>query len=376
MRSFSILLHALCPTIIISSAHAAQQKRQESPGLLINPPGFFPLPTPHAPRPEPLISSQPQSEQFTLNLSNIQGDILISPSAVNIAFSNSGLELLLGVTNLTASGDPFAAGQASDAFNLGDPSPIQNNWIPGFVDTAALHGVFLIGAQNTSLANDVLDQIISYLNDSIVEIYSLQASARPGDKEGHEHFGYLDGISQPGISGFTTNPVNGQVVIPPGIILLGEEGDPVVRPEWAQDGSFLVFRQMQQLVPEFDTFLTNNALMIPEITTLEEGRDLLGARMMGRANRAFPLSDNLTLAADPNLNNDFNYTLTDDNSLCPFASHIRKSYPRSDLDETTVDNLHRIMRASTPYGPEVTAEETASNTTTFDRGLAFGDLWL
>lgn len=113
-------------------------------------------------------------------------EILTSPpSAVNIAFSNSGLELL-GITNFTSPTDPFTAGQASDAVNLGDPLPIENNWVSAFLDTSALHGVFLIGAENITVVNQTLDQITSSLNDSIVEIYQLQASARPGDQEGHE----------------------------------------------------------------------------------------------------------------------------------------------------------------------------------------------
>lgn len=71
-------------------------------------------------------------------------------------------------------------------------------------------------------------------------------------------------------------------MIPAGIILVGEEGDTIDRPAWAQDGSFLAFRQLAQLVPEFNQFLADNALLIPGINTTEGGRELLGARMMGR----------------------------------------------------------------------------------------------
>lgn len=113
-------------------------------------------------------------------------EILTSPpSAVNIAFSNSGLEIL-GITNFTSPSDPFTAGQASDAVNLGDPMPIENNWVPGFLNSSLLHGVFLIGAENDTMIDQTLFQITSYLNDSIVEIHQLRAAARPGDQEGHE----------------------------------------------------------------------------------------------------------------------------------------------------------------------------------------------
>jgi hypothetical protein len=106
-------------------------------------------------------------------------------------------------------------------------------------------------------------------------------------------FGFLDGIGQPPVSGFTITPVPGQEIINPGIILLGEPGDTMSRPSWAKDGSFLVFRQLQQLVPEFDDFVVNNA---PPVTglTASQASDLFGARMIGRwksvCGRRAPLS--------------------------------------------------------------------------------------
>jgi deferrochelatase/peroxidase EfeB len=95
----------------------------------------------------------------------------------------------------------------------------------------------------------------------------------------------LDGISQPAVTGFDPgNP--GQTFVDPGIILVGEDGDTgnSSRAPWTKDGSFLVFRQLKQLVPEFNKFLLDNALPTANGTTLtqQEGADLLGARMVGR----------------------------------------------------------------------------------------------
>jgi deferrochelatase/peroxidase EfeB len=36
------------------------------------------------------------------------------------------------------------------------------------------------------------------------------------------------------------------------MIFCGHDGDDMNQPKWAKDGSFLVFRDLQQLVPEFD----------------------------------------------------------------------------------------------------------------------------
>jgi deferrochelatase/peroxidase EfeB len=145
-----------------------------------------------------------------------------------------------------------------------------------------------------------------------------------------------------------------------------------------------VFRQLQQLVPEFNQFLATHPLDTDTLTP-EEGSELLGARMVGRwkSVRAFPslllrlylhffyaqgapiflspTADDPVLAADPNRNNDFNYLIASDpepgtenhfnQTRCPFSAHIRKVHPRGDFDPTTIAT-HRIIRSSIPYGPE------------------------
>ncbi|KAF8584882.1 DyP-type peroxidase [Ramaria rubella] len=302
-------------------------------------------------------------------------DVAQQPAtALNIAFSQSGLTAL-GVNDLTSSNDPFTSGQAADAQNLGDPTPINKNWVPGFADTKNLHGVILLASDTVAKIDTELAKLKSILGDSIAEVYRLQGEARPNEEEGHEHFGFLDGISQPGIEGFTATPVPGQDKIPAGIILVGGANDTGNHPDWAKDGSFLAFRQLKQLVPEFNKFLTDNPVMVSEVKTAEQGRQLMGARMIGRWKSGAPvdltpLQDDPALGADPFRNNNFTFFGPGDNSRCPFAAHIRKTYPRSDLSEV-VNDRHRIIRAGIPYGPEVTVAEAASNTTTIERGLAF-----
>ena len=63
---------------------------------------------------------------------------------------------------------------------------------------------------------------------------------------------------------------------------MGRDGDPVTtRLPWALDGSLLAFRYLPQLVPEFDTFLTQNPISIPGLSPVQ-GSELLGARLVGR----------------------------------------------------------------------------------------------
>jgi hypothetical protein len=88
-------------------------------------------------------------------------------------------------------------------------------------------------------------------------------------------FGFNDGLSQPAIRGFDLKPFAGQQEIPSGVILLGGPGDTRTE-EFAKDGSFLVFRKLAQLVPEFDDWLDSNS------KDIKGGAELLGARVVGR----------------------------------------------------------------------------------------------
>lgn len=193
----------------------------------------------------------------------------------------------------------------------------------------------------------------------------------------------MDGISNPAVSGYTTDVLPGQVVVPPGVILLNRPGDTLVRPTWALDGTFMVFRKLQQKVPEFNAWTLANAVEDPARNLSQKGgAALLGARMFGRWKSGAPtdlapFTDDPALGADPTRNNDFNFAhpgadIATDQTLCPFSAHIRKVNPRADVPGA-LDISHHGMRSSIAYGPEVTDAETNSSVTTEDRGLAFGE---
>lgn len=170
----------------------------------------------------------------------------------------------------------------------------------------------------------------------------------------------------------------------PGTIITGRLGDTGIRPLWTRDGTFMAFRKLQQKVPEFNKWLLDNAPpRVPSgaSLTLQQRADLLGARMVGRWRSGAPtdlapVTDDPALGADPQRNNNFDFThpfklIATDQSECPFSAHIRKTNPRADL--LNADIINHAIRAGTPYGPEVSAAENATSTTTQDRGLAFGE---
>ena len=87
-------------------------------------------------------------------------------------------------------------------------------------------------------------------------------------------------------------------MVDPGVVIMGYKGDPVLddpyapvkRPEWARDGTIMVFRKLEQFVPEFDDYLERNGRRWREFApggeacnlTDKEGAELWGARMIGR----------------------------------------------------------------------------------------------
>ena len=215
----------------------------------------------------------------------------------------------------------------------------------------------------------------------------------------------MDGISNPVVTGFDTVINPGPKLVEPGVLVTGHTGDPglSIRAPWAVDGSFIAFRWLSQLVPEFNDFLNKNP--IPKdgngkVLTPEEGSELLGARMVGRWKSGAPIDmtpfrDNPALGRDKtryiyivlqvhryidflNRNNDFFFAGEITSELrCPFAAHVRKTNPRDDLEVPPPPRApipvepNRIMRRGVAFGPEVTLVENLTGKTLHSRGLLF-----
>ncbi|KIM34766.1 hypothetical protein M413DRAFT_450072 [Hebeloma cylindrosporum] len=318
---------------------------------------------------------------------------LVHIVGVNIAFSHKGF-VKLGIDDTTLGGveDPFVIGQKQDAItNLGDPKKADGNpdWDSHFLQE--IHGVILISGESHGSIRKTKYEIehifgVHSPHASIKEIVTLQGDVRPGDESGHEHFGFLDGISNPVVNGFDTVINPGPKTVDPGVVVTGHTGDITQRADWATDGSFLVFRYLFQHVPEFNDFLKKNPIAKDgdgKVLTPEEGSDLLGARMVGRWKSGAPIDitpfkDDPALGTDPKRNNDFAFAGEISSQLrCPFAAHVRKTNPRDDLEVPPPPTPpiaiegRRIMRRGVQFGPEVTREEAHTAKTQHGRGLLF-----
>ncbi|KAI1172119.1 hypothetical protein F4777DRAFT_562962 [Nemania sp. FL0916] len=332
----------------------------------------------------PLITDTNEAKKFHETIRELKREAakkghprhMIENSGVNISFSQKGL-VALGISD-DIGDDGFKNGMLADAVDLGDDL---TEWDDSFKEE--IHGVIVATANSKSVLDATFHKIrnifhVGHKDAAIEEVAFLAGRVRPGAESGHEHFGFNDGLSQPAVKDVDAGVVSepGEQPVRQGVILLGREGDAVQRPSWALDGSFLVFRYLKQLVPEFDAFLDANALDIgptePGDTT---GAELLGARLVGRWKSGAPI-DLTPLRDDPALahNNDFRFD-PQNQDRCPFAAHIRKTNPRSDLDQFGGTEIRRIIRRGIAFGPEVTDQEKearrSSDDEKLERGLLF-----
>lgn len=255
--------------------------------------------------------------------------------------------------------------------------------------------------------------------------YIEEGSVLP--EKGHEHFGFKDGISQPGVRGRVSQMADdflaprllppdhpqapyfgkpGQLLIWPGEFILGLarqndkeplESLPAIPPEpaWLRNGSFLVFRRLRQDVPAFRHFVAAAAqklAQMPEFAGLSE--DALASRLVGRWKSGTPLmrapgKDDPAIGRDDAVSNHFFFAHETEaislpgeprqmipgcpadaaGFLCPHAAHVRKVNPRDISSDSGSALSRRILRRGVPYGSPFDPADPAGAAT--DRGLLF-----
>ncbi len=314
---------------------------------------------------------------------------------MNLAFTFNGLKTL-GLFSESDKADPkldssFTHGQRSVAASLGDDL---GRWLPAYANDAVIHGVILMASWRPKPVDALIaattesNRFIQVLASSVRLIHQEPGKIRSGvgpngiDQQGHEHFGFADGVSQPGVKGLTTpnNPLNpdqgspGQDLVAPGEFVFGPyakevpAGSPSVdatppRP-WMANGSYMVFRRLRQDVGAFQAYVEDSW------HNLAHSPQQFAARMIGRWPDGSPLvrnpqqSNPLESEKFSAIDNDFDFGPENDpgppptifadkdQKLCPFASHIRRMYMRSDADDDASER-HRILRAGIAFGNDM-----------------------
>lgn len=328
----------------------------------------------------------------------------LSATWLNVGFTFPGLKAV-GVTANEQGQFPaeFRAGMVARAAVLGDvgrsaparwPAPLRQQ----------SHAVVIIGADQSADRATAIQHQKQLAAAHGVEVLWVQQAAVRSDQPGFEHFGYRDGISQPGIRGYTpvSDPSNpnqgapGQDLVWPGEFLIGHPtqagaGRPITAlgpassggPGWARNGSFLVFRRLRQDVAGFRAF----EHAVAHSTGMSD--DLAGAKLVGRYKSGAPLVTTGNQPTDPGLAdpslltganiNNFTYAADPSGSAAPLACHIRKANPRDESAHAggLADTLtHRIIRRGIPFGASLPLGTPASDPSANppfpnDRGLFF-----
>lgn len=280
----------------------------------------------------------------------------IKSTWMNIALSH---KLLSKLNSETAQfKDPaFKDGLASHSSDLGDPSSgphSAQHWVVGGASSEA-DVIMIIEADERA---DMLDELArieesftsltdgsgNHIDAGIRVMFVDEGANLPQPLAGHEHFGFLDGVSQPGLRGRLSNdptdvltlrqnpnkrdqpanPANppspsnkiqtaqgkpGQDLLYPGEFIFGYPkqnkdeapdadgpnphpgpdslnnpfGTGRVGPTWAKDGSYLVYRRLRQDVGAFHKFLHDTAVakQVPEPVNSSAARRL-GSSLVGR----------------------------------------------------------------------------------------------
>lgn len=334
--------------------------------------------------------------------------------ALNIAFTRAGLRVL-GLSDAAVVGfsREFTEGMAGPDRGhrqrmLGDVGrAAPSSWDWGGPNTPGIDAMLFVFARTAADLERLLGEERERAGRHGVSLHGVLSTQWLGLKE---HFGFDDGIAQPGIAGLHGEGESGRHApeIPPGEVLLGypnayermplsptveETGrsarhlqraapDPagLARPrDFGRNGSYVVFRQLEQDVKAFWEDLHHRAEGDPG------RRAALAAKMIGRWPNGAPL---VRFPSAPPEHpegrpaNDFVYAEDLDGDRCPIGAHIRRTNPRDGLRPNTHESLivsgrHRLLRRGRAYGPplserfdpdEVLRSEQASSAR---RGLHF-----
>jgi len=306
--------------------------------------------------------------------------------------------------------EPFTQGMRDRAGRLGDVgASAPGNWVAPF-GSPGVHALLIIAGDEPVALDSLVREHRRLLSVHGVELLLDQAGDVRPDLPGHEHFGFRDGISQPGLRGVTPvsdperpdqgNP--GQDLLWPGEFVLGQptqdprpgpDGElntspgPVstAGPAWTVNGSFLVLRRLRQDVPGFRDLVAtaaSQAGMAPDrLAAKLVGRWPSGAPMEGAAgsDRVDPSGRDPGLLT-PQRINDFEFGADVDGYAVPCAAHIRKTYPRDLVLPTGTESAtqtHRLLRRGIPFGAPYDASAPAASRRGSqpaypdDRGLLF-----
>ncbi|KAG8769978.1 hypothetical protein FRC12_004592 [Ceratobasidium sp. 428] len=162
-----------------------------------------------------------------------------------IGFTRMGLNLILDKPETSIGEDRFDKRRMrDDKTYLGDLSNWEKIFDTKFFDEEhgsagndqdALHGVIIVFEASEEKCKETSRKALDIFGSSIKEVGSIMGKNRPDQWRKHEHFGYMDGISQPVMRGVGEKAIKPYLDVDPGVIVIGHTGDSLLkkRPDWA-----------------------------------------------------------------------------------------------------------------------------------------------
>lgn len=244
--------------------------------------------------------------------------------------------------------------------------PVIGEWDNGLNDDA--HFLLILADSCREKVDDGVELVKKSISSFADIVFEQEGDVLKNEEgAGIEHFGYVDGISQPLFFEDEINEYRKQNNIPFAVPTSYFAFDPsaevglVLAPDpFAQSsnakGSYLVFRKLEQ---DVEGFKKAEEELARKLGLSPEDEERAGAMLVGRFEDGTPIQlskEDGMIGSD--IINNFDY-VRDDESKCPYHAHIRKTNPRSDSPNS---KSHIMARRGIPYG-----ERTATK----KKGLLF-----
>lgn len=333
---------------------------------------------------EPNVATHREVRAFNELFSEIRarrGEDVIEATWMAVMLSARGFQELEADLSGLPDGEgktAFLEGMARRAEQIGDTREpdVPSNWKKAFrPDAPGIHALIVLAADRVDDLERHLDEVRQRIEDADCEVvFSERGRTLEGGLRGHEHFGFKDGISQPSVVGVDPPPTEGE---PPAVALgefvLGypdERGEIAAVDDLFKDGSFVVFRRLQQDVFAFRQQTQMSIAGADPVPTPSQ----LGAKMVGRWPSGTPTATSPDEdQGDAGVTNAFSFQSEDAEGVrTPRFAHIRKANPRDEArpeSETESVGRRRMIRRGIPFG-----EQLPHNATKDDghaRGLLF-----
>lgn len=272
---------------------------------------------------------------------------------------------------ITAFEHAFQAGMTNRKLN--DPNP--KNW-----EVSEAHAMLLIADISPELVRKALTHELKAAGAAIRVLQIDYGLAQRVNGEGIEHFGYVDGRSQP-------LALQSDLMREAGVHkeehIRFKHFDPranlsqVVVPDPHQNGhfgSYFVYRKLEQNVAGFKA---REEYLASQLGLFDADAERAGALIVGRFEDGTPVVEFNTEQTPKPVPNDFNYAHDPLGQRCPFHAHIRKTNPRTNAAMPYAPTTQRLMfRRGITYGerPDLTPESEHKEGQSFpsgDVGLLF-----